>query len=230
MKMKFLAIACLAIVPLVSVGWSQTPNSGKSSASTTSTVATAAPAMTAATERAALNQYCVVCHNEKLKKTGLRAAQVLTLDTVDTANVAQNAETWEKVVHKTRAGMMPPSGMPRPDAAKFEAMISYLETELDKHAVANIPPPGLHRLNRTEYKNAIRDILNVDIDPAKYLPTDDSSRGFDNVAAALSISPAFLEGYTAAAGKISRIALGQVSARWPYHLSGSFRHLAGLSH
>lgn len=211
MKIRFLAATCLAIVPLASVVWSQTSGPGKSVATTTSTAA-AAPAMTAATERAALNQYCVTCHNEKLKKTGFRAAQVLTLDTVDTANVEQNAEIWEKVVHKTRAGMMPPSGLPRPEPAKFEAMISYLESELDKHAVANIPPPGLHRLNRTEYKNAIRDLLDVDIDPAKYLPTDDSSRGFDNVAAALSISPALLEGYTAAAGKISRIALGQVSA------------------
>ena len=224
MKMRFLAVACLAIVPLVSVVWSQTPATGS---------ITAAPASACRASHdgsdgtRGANQYCVTCHNEKLKKTGFRAAQVLTLDTIDTANVEQNAETWEKVVHKTRAGMMPPSGLPRPDPAKFEAMISYLETELDKHAVANIPPPGLHRLNRTEYKNAIRDLLDVDIDPAKYLPTDDSSRGFDNVAAALSISPALLEGYTAAAGKISRIALGEVSAP-AYDLSRPLRYVAGL--
>ncbi len=166
--------------------------------------------MTAETERAALNQYCVVCHSGKLKKTGFIPALTLTIDSLDTANVEHDAETWEKVIHKVRAGMMPPSGMPRPDAAKFEAMIVYLESELDKHAVSNIPPPGLHRLNRVEYKNSIADLLAVDINPAKYLPSDDSTRGFDNVAAALSLSPALLEGYTSAAAKISRIALGDV--------------------
>ncbi len=92
----------------------------------------------------------------------------------------------------------------------FESMITYLENELDKHTVTNLPAPGLHRLNRTEYKNAIRDLLAMDIDPSKYLPSDDSTRGFDNVAAALSLSPALLEGYTAAAGKLARIALGSV--------------------
>ena len=89
----------------------------------------------------------------------------LTLDNTDTANVEQDADKWEKVVWKVRAGMMPPAGMPRPKPATFESMITCLENELDKHAVTNLPPPGLHRLNRTEYANAIRDLLALDIDP-----------------------------------------------------------------
>jgi hypothetical protein len=156
-------------------------------------------------ERAMLDYYCVVCHQGKSAPQGLR------LNEVDPSNVAKNPEVWEKVVHKVRAGMMPPSGMPRPERATFESMIVYLENELDKHAVANLPPPGLHRLNRTEYQNAIRDLLALPIDASKYLPSDDSTRGFDNVAAGLSLSPALIEGYTAAASKISRLAIGDVN-------------------
>ena len=158
----------------------------------------------AAQERAMLNAYCVYCHQ------GASAPQGLRLDQLDTANVEKNAETWEKVIHKVRAGMMPPAGRPRPPKTAFDSMIVYLENELDKHAVANLPPPGLHRLNRTEYQNAIRDLLALPIDASQFLPADDSTRGFDNVAAALSLSPALLEGYTSAAGKISRIAMGDV--------------------
>ena len=80
-------------------------------------------------------------------------------------------------------------------------MITFLENELDRNTVTKLPPPGLHRLNRTEYTNAIRDVLALDIDPSKFLPSDDSTRGFDNIAGALSLSPALLEGYTSAAGK-----------------------------
>jgi hypothetical protein len=177
--------------------------------------------MTAVTERALLNQYCVTCHNEKFKKAGQPSAMAITLDNLDVAHVEQDPQSWERVVRKVRAGMMPPAGMPRPKPAQFEAAIVYLETELDKHAAVNLPPPGLHRLNRTEYKNAIRDLLAVDIDPGKYLPSDDSTRGFDNIAGALSLSPALLEGYTSAAGKISRLAIGDVTtpSQTPYHVA-----------
>jgi cytochrome c5 len=160
---------------------------------------------TAAQERAMLDYYCVICHS------GREAPKGLKIDQLDPANVEKNAETWEKIVHKVRAGMMPPSGLPRPARATFESMIVYLENELDKHAVANLPPPGLHRLNRTEYQNSIRDLLALPIDASLYLPPDDSTRGFDNVAAGLSLSPALIEGYTAAASKISRLAMGDVS-------------------
>ena len=109
-------------------------------------------------------------------------------------------------------------------------MIAWLERELDATAVPSFPPPGLHRLNRTEYANAIRDLLAIEIDPAKFLPSDDSTRGFDNIAGALSLSPALLEGYTSAAGKISRIAVGDVTEATASYLPRSFRHFPGVSH
>jgi len=205
----------MAILPLVSLICVKTAGAQAQPSSSA-----AAPAATALTNRALLNQYCAACHNEKMKQAGQRSALAVTLDNLDVEHVEQNPESWERVVRKVRAGMMPPAGMPRPKAADFEAAIVYIEKDLDKHAVANLPPPGLHRLNRTEYKNAIRDLLAVDIDPGKYLPSDDSTRGFDNIAAALTLSPALLEGYTSAAGKISRLAIGDVTApsQMAYHV------------
>ena len=181
------------------------------------TVKTAAPVRTsfpasisavssAAMERTYLDAYCVTCHS------GGDAPAGLQLDKLDIANVQKDAEKWEKVLWKTRAGMMPPAGSARPDARTFEAMVSWMENELDRHAPGLVPPPGVHRLNRTEYANAIRDLLALEIDPSKYLPSDDSTRGFDNVAGALTLSPALLEGYTSAAGKISRLAVGDVTS------------------
>ena len=166
----------------------------------------AQPAPTAVPpQRALLNQYCVVCHNDRLKTAGLM------LDKLDPLHVEESPAKWEMVVRKLRAGMMPPSGMPRPDMAKREEFVEFLENELDHASTPILPPPGLHRLNRTEYANVIHDLLALDVDPSKYLPTDDSTRGFDNIAGALSLSPALLEGYTSAAAKISRIAIGDVS-------------------
>jgi cytochrome c5 len=168
------------------------------------------PAVTAVTsaamERSYFESYCMTCHKGPSAPAGLQ------LDKLDTANVAKDTEKWEAVVWKTRAGMMPPAGVVRPDARTFEAMIAWMENELDHHAPGIVPPPGVHRLNRTEYSNAIRDLLALEIDPSKYLPSDDSTRGFDNVAAALTLSPALLEGYTSAAGKISRLAVGDVTS------------------
>jgi len=210
MKRRLLAACCMAALPLASL--ILVNSAGAQATGAKPATAGAAPAMTAETERATLNQYCVACHNEKAKKSGQRPALAITLDNLDTAHVEQHAEDWERVVRKLRAGMMPPAGMPRPKPEVYESIISYIENELDKHAVTNLPPPGLHRLNRTEYKNAVRDLLALDIDPGKYLPSDDSTRGFDNIAGALSVSPALLEGYTSAASKISRLAIGDVTA------------------
>src|SRR5439155_8369904 len=105
----------------------------------------------------------------------------LTLDKMEPSRVAADSEAWEKVVRKLRAGMMPPQGLPRPNAAAYDALMAALETELDRAAAAKpkLASPGVHRLNRTEYANAIHDILGLDIDPAVYLPADDSSYGFD---------------------------------------------------
>ena len=168
--------------------------------------ASVAPANGAASERALIDQYCVPCHNQRLKTAGLM------LDQLDLASLHNHAEIGEKVVRKLRAGMMPPSGMRRPDAAVMESMISYLEKELDRDAVPNLTPPGMHRLNRTEYTNAIRDALGLQVDATKFLPPDDSTHGFDNIAGALTLSPALMEAYLSAAGKISRLAVGDVSA------------------
>ena len=161
---------------------------------------------TAANERALLDQYCVGCHNKRLLTGGL------ALDQLDPANMHEHAETWEKVVRKLRAGMMPPSGMPRPAAPVMDSMVSYMEKELDRTTAQNLVPPGMHRLNRTEYTNAIRDVLALEVDATKFLPPDDSTRGFDNIAGALTLSPALMEAYLSAAGKISRLAVGDVSA------------------
>jgi hypothetical protein len=135
----------------------------------------------------------------------------LQLDKLDLSHVGENAETWEKVVRKLRAGMMPPAGVKRPDAAAYEGLRVSLESELDRAAALkpNLIAPGIHRVNRTEYANAVHDLLGLDIDPADYLPVDDSSYGFDNIAGSLSVSPALVAGYISAAARISRLAMGQ---------------------
>jgi hypothetical protein len=158
----------------------------------------------ASPQRALINQYCTGCHNDKLKTAGL------ALNTVSVENVDQNPEVWEKVLRKVRARYMPPYGLPRPDEGAYETFTSYLETSLDRAAAAK-PNPGrtetLRRLNRTEYQNAIRDLLAVDVDVAALLPSDDSSYGFDNITVG-GLSPTLLERYLATAQKISRLAMG----------------------
>ncbi len=167
------------------------------------------------------------CHNEKLKTAGLM------LDVLDLAHVGENAAIWEKVVRKLRAGMMPPSGSRRPDPATYESLIVWLENELDRNPQVHLPPPGLHRLNRTEYANAIRDLIDLEIDPAKFLPSDDSTHGFDNIAGALGISSTLVEAYVSAAGKISRLAIGEAETpalvvyRAPEDTSQDY-HIEGL--
>ncbi len=158
-------------------------------------------------DRAFLDQYCIGCHNEKAKTAGLM------LDKMDLGRVGEGAETWENVVRKLKAGMMPPSGARRPDRAVIDGFTAKLEAELDRAAAAN-PNPGataLHRLNRSEYTNAIRDLLALDVDATTLLTPDDSSEGFDNIADALKVSPALLERYVSAAEKVSRLAVGDPS-------------------
>jgi hypothetical protein len=162
------------------------------------------PAPPAFGQRALLNQYCVTCHSDKLK-TG-----ELTLEKLDLDHVAADAETWEKVVRKVRTGMMPPAGARRPERTELDQFAVGLEASLDRAAGEHLNPgvTALHRLNRTEYANAIRDLIGVEIDPALYLPPDDSSNGFDNLAEALGISPALMERYVSASAKIARVAVG----------------------
>jgi hypothetical protein len=154
-------------------------------------------------ERAYLDTYCVTCHNGRLRTAGL------VLDHADIARVG-DAELWEKVVRKVGSGAMPPAGARRPDRARTQSFLTYLVTSLDRAAAAK-PNPGrplIHRVNRTEYANAVRDLLAVDIDARSLLPADDSGFGFDNNADVLTISPGLLERYMSAARKISRLAVG----------------------
>jgi hypothetical protein len=153
---------------------------------------------------ALLNQYCITCHNQRLKTAGL------LLDTMDPQQVGKDAAAWEKVVRKVRTGMMPPAGARRPDRAALDAFAADLEGRLDRAATpaASLEAPSLHRLNRTEYANAIRDLLALDVDVETLLPSDSSSEGFDNIADALSVSPSLIESYVSAAMKISRRAVG----------------------
>ena len=159
-----------------------------------------------AKERQLVDQYCVTCHNARLKTAGL------LLDQLDLARLGDHVDIGEKVVRKLRAGLMPPTGARRPDPAALESLIRGLENTLDSSATLHLPAPGLHRLNRTEYANAIRDLLALDVDATKFLPSDDSTRGFDNIAGALTMSPALMEAYLSAAGKISRLAIGEAAA------------------
>jgi len=174
-------------------------------AQTPAAVSQPAPA-DAARERQLVDQYCVTCHNARLKTAGL------LLDQLDLARLGDHVDIGEKVVRKLRAGLMPPTGARRPDPAALESLIRGLENTLDSSATLHLPPPGLHRLNRTEYANAIRDLLALDVDATKFLPSDDSTRGFDNIAGALTMSPALMEAYLSAAGKISRLAIGEAAA------------------
>lgn len=162
------------------------------------------------TIQSTLNRYCVTCHNQRLKTAGL------VLDTVDLANLTRDGAVWEKVIRKMRAGAMPPVGSPRPDTATYDAVPAYLESELDRAAAAK-PNPGhvgaFHRLSRTEYANVIRDLLDLgplprELDIATLLPADNSSTGFDNLADLLFVSPTAMDGYLAAARKLSRLAVG----------------------
>jgi hypothetical protein len=153
---------------------------------------------------ALLTQYCVSCHNQRLKTGGL------SIDTMDFEHVTTDAAAWEKVVRKIRTGMMPPSGARRPERSVLDGFAADLETRLDRVAPvnANLDAPALHRLNRTEYANAIRDLFALDVDVATLLPADSSSDGFDNIADALGVSPSLIESYVSAAMKISRRAVG----------------------
>ncbi|HKE85752.1 MAG TPA: DUF1592 domain-containing protein [Vicinamibacterales bacterium] len=163
-----------------------------------------APDSPAVKSRALLDQYCVTCHNDRLKTSNL------SLEHLDLSTVGDHPELWEKVVRKLRAGVMPPPDVRRPPLAEYEGLRDFLEAEVDRKAAARVNPGAvvLHRLNRTEYANAVRDLLDVRIDVASLLPPDDSANGFDNIAGSLTISPTLLESYTTAGARVARTAVG----------------------
>ena len=174
---------------------------------TLSSVQSAPPAAPAAM----FDKYCVSCHNQRLRTAGF------AIDNLDSAHPATNPEAWEKVIAKLRAGSMPPPGRPRPDPATYRAVASALEHDIDRAWLAK-PNPGrinaVHRLNRTEYNNAIRDLFALDVDVKPLLPGDETADGsFDNMADALSISTAHLERYMSVARQVTRLATGLPPAR-----------------
>jgi hypothetical protein len=163
----------------------------------------------ASSQQALLNEYCVRCHNDRRLVAGL------SLDGVDPTDVSLDAEVWEKVLRKLQARSMPPVGAQRPDEAAYVNLVASLEGGLDRAARAS-PDPGrpasFHRLNRTEYQHAVRDLLALDVDVTNWLPGDDAAYGFDNNADVLSMSPALLDAYLSAASKVSRLAVGDLTA------------------
>jgi hypothetical protein len=155
---------------------------------------------------AVLQKYCTTCHNERLRTAGL------TLEGLDVRHPEARVDVWEKIIQKLRSRTMPPAGRPRPADTTYDALAGWLETSLDRAATAH-PNPGrplLHRMNRAEYRNAVRDLLSLDIDVSA-LPADDATYGFDNIADALGTSPLLLESYVTAARKVSRLALGSTA-------------------
>jgi mono/diheme cytochrome c family protein len=156
-------------------------------------------------QRALLDKYCVTCHNQRSKTAGL------ALDAADLSDIPSQSEIWEKVIRKVRAEMMPPVGAARPEKPQLDALATYLETSLDKWSSTHPNPgrPTLHRLNRAEYGNAVRDLFALDaVDITQFLPPDPEAYGFDNIADSLGTSPALMERYLSVAWKITRMALG----------------------
>jgi mono/diheme cytochrome c family protein len=184
---------------LNSISWLP-PSGGRSSLAQS---AAAGQAAAANDDAALLKQYCITCHNERAKTGGLVLDAELT-------KVAADRERWEKVVRKVKTGMMPPANAPRPARERLDAFAAAMEARLDAAVdlKASLDTPALHRLNRNEYANAIRDLLDLDVDVSGLLPADGSSEGFDNIAEALSVSPSLIQGYVSAAMKISRLAVG----------------------
>ena len=165
--------------------------------------------MSIAGGRELLNRYCLGCHNDKVRTAGV------SLQSIDTADVSGGAGTWERVLRKLRSNEMPPTGLPRPDQPVRTAFVSSLEGALDRAAAAHPNPgrPAVHRLNRAEYSNVIRDLLAVDIKAGAQLPVDDSGYGFDNIGDVLSISPSLLERYISMARTVSRLAVGDLAMK-----------------
>jgi hypothetical protein len=163
-----------------------------------------ATTMPVASQQALVTKYCAGCHSDRSASGGFSWSKI------DLANPDQNAPQTERVIRKLRAGMMPPAGMPRPDAATLKSFVSSIETTVDQKAAARpfAGAPELSRLNRTQYRNAIRDLLGLDMDVSSLLPPDEQGRGFDNISEALTVTPALVQGYVRAASKISREAVG----------------------
>src|SRR5262247_43720 len=152
MKRILIGLGCIAIMSLAFVVYGTTARQQAQPTPSPDAVAS---------QKALVSQYCITCHSDRAKTAGMDSARKINFDTLDIAHVEKNAETWELIVRKLRAGMMPPVNMKRPDPATYKGFITWLENELDRTAETYTPPPGLHRLNRSEYANVIKDMLDL---------------------------------------------------------------------
>ena len=160
-----------------------------------------------------LTQYCTACHNDKAKTAGMSVVPL------DANNLDANQATWEKILRSLSLGEMPPKGMPRPPKEQITEFTSWLAQSLDANAAAH-PDPGhatVRRMNRTEYANAVRDLLGLKVDFSKDMPADDTGYGFDNIADVLTVSPTLMDRYITVAGKIARLATGEASQQARHH-------------
>ena len=200
------AVGALALT--VSLAAQQSPKPAAAAVKPAASHAPSATTMLAVEQTALVKQYCATCHSERGKAGGISFAAF------DAAKIEDHGELTEKMIRKLRAGMMPPAGARRPEPAVIQAMVTSFESRMDKLAALN-PNPGsrpFQRLNRAEYQNAVRDLLNVDVDVTTFLPPDTISHGFDNVADSQSFSPTLMDGYLRAASQISRLAVGDRNA------------------
>ena len=208
------ALAIAACAALMSVGSGGVRAVGAPQGAS-STAAAVSP------QRALVERYCITCHNDSLREAG--TVPIAFDGSVDVDKASEHPDVWEKAIRKLRGGLMPPPGRPRPDKATVDNLATWLEAELDAAAAANLDPgrtEAVHRLNRTQYHNVIRDLLALEVDVVGLLPADDTSYGFDNIAGALAVSPTLLERYLSAARKISRLA---VAAPVPSPTAETFR-------
>src|SRR4051812_4546688 len=198
MKMKHYMLAATAIaLAMISSGSQAQPQ-------TPATPAAAAAPAAIAPYKATIDQYCITCHNQRTKTAGL------ALDTLDMTKLSEHADIWEKAILKLRGHLMPPPNAKQPEPAAVQSLVTWLENSLDQAALAN-PNPGniqVHRLNRAEYAASIKDLLDIDVDAAILLPSDDISDGFDNISNVLKVTPSFLDQYITAARAVTLQALG----------------------
>jgi hypothetical protein len=195
---------CLVVWMMVLAAAATRPSAApRGQSSTPSPTLTPSLSPTPSPHEALVKQYCVTCHNERTKTGGL------ALEAISLSNIPAGAEVWEKVIRKVRGGQMPPAGMPRPAQAALDGFVTHLETSIDKAALAapTLRHPSIHRLNRSEYGNAIRDLFALDVDVSSLLPPDEEAYGFDNNATVLNISTSLMERYLSAAWRISSLAI-----------------------
>jgi mono/diheme cytochrome c family protein len=211
-RIAIAVIACAGTAALLAQVVTAAQSQATSTPKPTASAASAAPTGDAKTYREFVNQYCIGCHNTKSAQP---ASHPVDLEKASLDNVVADADTWERVLRKLSVRAMPPQGMKHPQEADYVGFTTWLSTSLDRAWATRGTLPGryvVHRLNRSEYGNAVRDLLAIDVDVTSLLPSDDADFGFDNIAASLKTSPMLLDRYVTAAQRISTLAVGNPKA------------------